>query len=260
MLRPALVVLVVGIVACTDQTEVSSPEVPADPAATNATDLELAFDSRAADRARTPLSGGATTVFDATADAFSLPAPNLSGPSLARHDEGDEDFEVEFVPAPALEHAGLGPVFDNVACESCHLRRRTRTAARPARAVRVASLPRQRRGPRAEQRARRRARIRYPDPAARGARVHGRSAGIPHLDRGGRTVRRRQRLFPPSAAVHAQRPVPGVAARRARLTACRARRVRTRSARGREDGQHPRAGRPSRPRPRRSLRPSELRL
>ncbi len=120
MLRPALVVLVVGVVACTDQTEVSSPETPADPASATTTDLELAFDSRGADRARTPLSGGATTVFDASPDAFSLPAPNLSATSLARHDEGDEDFEVEFVPAPAAEHAGLGPVFDNVSCESCH--------------------------------------------------------------------------------------------------------------------------------------------
>ena len=109
MLRPALVVLVVGVVACTDQTEVSSPETPADPASATATDLELAFDSRGADRARTPLSGGATTVFDATLDAFSLPAPNLSATSLARHDEGDEDFEVEFVPSAGGGACGSRP-------------------------------------------------------------------------------------------------------------------------------------------------------
>ena len=120
MLRLAIVVLVVGVVACTDQTEVSSPEAPSDPAATTATDLELAFDSRDADRARTPLSGGATTVFDESPDAFSNPAPNLSAANLERHDAGDEDFGAEFVPAPAAEHAGLGPVFDNVACEACH--------------------------------------------------------------------------------------------------------------------------------------------
>jgi CxxC motif-containing protein (DUF1111 family) len=121
MLRPAFAVLVVALVACTDRTDVSSPDTPDDPAAAAVTDLELSFDSRDADRARTALSGGATTVFDASPDAFSLPAPNLSATSLARHDEGDEDFEVEFVPAPAAEHAGLGPVFDNVSCEACHL-------------------------------------------------------------------------------------------------------------------------------------------
>ena len=34
------------------------------------------------------LSGGATTVFDATSGAFKAPAPNLSGASFARHQAG----------------------------------------------------------------------------------------------------------------------------------------------------------------------------
>jgi len=66
-------------------------------------------------RAHTALSGGAMTVFNATNEAFSLPAPNLDAEDAAQHDEGDEAFENAFDVA-----TGLGPVFDNVSCEGCH--------------------------------------------------------------------------------------------------------------------------------------------
>jgi CxxC motif-containing protein (DUF1111 family) len=70
--------------------------------------------------AHTALSGGATTVYDATADAFSHDSPNLTAEELALHEEGDEEFEDAFSADPTSEHAGLGPVFDNVSCEGCH--------------------------------------------------------------------------------------------------------------------------------------------
>lgn len=120
MSRILVAVAAVGVLACTDQNDLSAPEQPAAPAAA-ASDTELEFDTRGIREAHTALSGGGTTVFDVTANAFSQPAPNLAGLSLARHDEGDEEFEVEFVPAPAAENGGLGPVFDNVSCEACHL-------------------------------------------------------------------------------------------------------------------------------------------
>jgi CxxC motif-containing protein (DUF1111 family) len=62
------------------------------------------------------LSGGATTVFDATATAFGHPAPNLDAASLARHDAGDVAFGQVFVAS-----SGLGPLMNNNACEACHV-------------------------------------------------------------------------------------------------------------------------------------------
>jgi len=75
------------------------------------------------DAAHTALSGGATTVFDVTTDAFSHESPNLSAAELALHEEGDEQFEIAFVPGVSKKKdvpGGLGPVFDNVSCEGCH--------------------------------------------------------------------------------------------------------------------------------------------
>jgi CxxC motif-containing protein (DUF1111 family) len=119
MSRKVLVVALLCAIACSDQTEVTDPETAAgSPPAEEPSDLELEFSRHGFDAAHTALSGGATTVFDISAEAFSLPAPNLSGRSLAIHDLGDVQFELEFTegaPAP-----GLGPVFDNVSCEACH--------------------------------------------------------------------------------------------------------------------------------------------
>jgi CxxC motif-containing protein (DUF1111 family) len=67
------------------------------------------------------LSGGATTVFDATSNAFELPAPNLSGESFTRHAAGDAAFDATFVTPPAPVNGGLGPVFNNTSCAACHL-------------------------------------------------------------------------------------------------------------------------------------------
>ena len=67
-------------------------------------------------------SGGETTVFDASSHAFSIPAPNLSPSALAKHLEGDVEFEAVFVTAPAVVNPGLGPIYNNVSCINCHSR------------------------------------------------------------------------------------------------------------------------------------------
>ena len=72
-------------------------------------------------------SGGDTTTFDASESGhgFSTPAPNLSDVSLEHHLEGDLSFETAFTTAPNVEHPeldGLGPVFNNTDCNSCHQR------------------------------------------------------------------------------------------------------------------------------------------
>jgi CxxC motif-containing protein (DUF1111 family) len=67
-------------------------------------------------------SGGETTVFDASSHAFSIPAPNLSTAALAKHLEGDVEFEAIFVTAPAVVNPGLGPIYNNVSCINCHSR------------------------------------------------------------------------------------------------------------------------------------------
>jgi CxxC motif-containing protein (DUF1111 family) len=67
------------------------------------------------------LSGGETTVFIASSQAFSTPAPNLSAKSLDEHLVGDLNFEQNFVKAPSLVNSGLGPLFNNVSCINCHV-------------------------------------------------------------------------------------------------------------------------------------------
>lgn len=66
-------------------------------------------------------AGGATTIFDASSAAFSTPAPNLSGARRNLHIDGDAQFEQTFVTAPATINSGLGPVFNQRSCNSCHV-------------------------------------------------------------------------------------------------------------------------------------------
>lgn len=68
------------------------------------------------------LSGGDTTIFDASSHAFSIPAPNLSPAALQKHLDGDVEFEAIFVTAPAEVNPGLGPIYNNVTCINCHAR------------------------------------------------------------------------------------------------------------------------------------------
>lgn len=66
------------------------------------------------------LSGGSTTAFDATSKAFGNPLPNMSAYDEHVHEIGDRIFSQSFVTAPAPIHSGLGPVFNNTSCASCH--------------------------------------------------------------------------------------------------------------------------------------------
>jgi CxxC motif-containing protein (DUF1111 family) len=68
------------------------------------------------------LAGGQTTVFLTSSNSFSTPAPNINGSDLADHLDGDVDFESVFVTAPALINQGLGTIFNNSSCVSCHPR------------------------------------------------------------------------------------------------------------------------------------------
>jgi len=66
-------------------------------------------------------SGGTTTSFIFSSQAFSMPAVNLSMDNLDKHLVGDVNFEQTFVKAPAPVNNGLGPLFNNVSCINCHI-------------------------------------------------------------------------------------------------------------------------------------------
>lgn len=65
-------------------------------------------------------SGGTTTSFDATSKAYTFPLSNVSVETLAGHRLGDAVFETTFVSPPALINSGLGPLYNNTSCKSCH--------------------------------------------------------------------------------------------------------------------------------------------
>ena len=67
-------------------------------------------------------AGGETTVFSENSNAFSTPATNLYGTDLDLHLIGDTNFESAFVTAPASVNGGLGTIFNNTTCVSCHPR------------------------------------------------------------------------------------------------------------------------------------------
>jgi CxxC motif-containing protein (DUF1111 family) len=46
----------------------------------------------------------------------------MSARSFSEHVEGDAAFEATFVTSPAVINAGLGPVYNNTSCVSCHPR------------------------------------------------------------------------------------------------------------------------------------------
>ena len=65
-------------------------------------------------------AGGTTTSFDATSKAYTFPLANLNAASLTLHHAGDAVFEATFVTPPALVNGGLGPLYNNTSCKSCH--------------------------------------------------------------------------------------------------------------------------------------------
>lgn len=71
------------------------------------------------------LSAGDLTHFHSKEKAFEQEAPNLSWGLSAAFDRGDGVFERPYAPAerPGFSYNadGLGPMFNNASCESCHL-------------------------------------------------------------------------------------------------------------------------------------------
>ena len=67
-------------------------------------------------------SGGETTAFNTTRNAFSLPARNLSTAERRDFQVGDSFFTQNWVAAPASTAGrdGLGPTFNAQSCSSCH--------------------------------------------------------------------------------------------------------------------------------------------
>lgn len=70
------------------------------------------------------LSGGATTVFNSTREAYSKPPSNMITSRRGDFFVGNDFFEDPWVAAPATTTArdGLGPLFNVSACQSCHIK------------------------------------------------------------------------------------------------------------------------------------------
>lgn len=66
-------------------------------------------------------SGGETTVYGSYISIFQQPAANLTAEEIDLHRKADVAFGDQFVTSPALINAGLGPLFNQNSCESCHL-------------------------------------------------------------------------------------------------------------------------------------------
>jgi CxxC motif-containing protein (DUF1111 family) len=66
-------------------------------------------------------SGGETTVYGEYVTIFEQPAANLSAAEIEQHRLSDLAFGDQFVTSPALINAGLGPLFNQNSCESCHV-------------------------------------------------------------------------------------------------------------------------------------------
>lgn len=67
-------------------------------------------------------AGGTTTVFAAGTDAYTFPLANLSATNTTLHFEADGMFGQQFVTYGAPLFGGVGPVFNQNSCESCHIR------------------------------------------------------------------------------------------------------------------------------------------
>lgn len=84
----------------------------------------LAFAAATGAKTDEELSGGATTAFDTTREAFSLSARNLTDEHRAPFFVGHSFFNENWLAASASVSArdGLGPLFVARACSACHVR------------------------------------------------------------------------------------------------------------------------------------------
>lgn len=84
--------------------------------------LGLTVDVMAGNRHPKELSGGETTVFDSTSQAFTLPLGNLSVEQMRDFAFGNRLFNTNWVTAPSStsKFDGLGPTFNRISCSACH--------------------------------------------------------------------------------------------------------------------------------------------
>ena len=67
------------------------------------------------------MQGGTTTVIGDYITIFQQPAANLTPDEVTLHFASDAAFGDIFVTSPATNNYGLGPLFNQNSCESCHL-------------------------------------------------------------------------------------------------------------------------------------------
>lgn len=100
--QSSVIFLVLGLIACNGGSQGKSNDTPA----------AIEF----------PPAGGGTSFTNRTSGAFTFPAPNLSEDDLASHVSGDKLFDEVFVGTQGQLNSGLGPVFNNTGCRSCHIK------------------------------------------------------------------------------------------------------------------------------------------
>lgn len=66
-------------------------------------------------------SGGKQTVFSSNSGAFSEAFPVMRANAMELHDRGDILFEAKFISDPSRYNYGLGPLYNNISCVSCHV-------------------------------------------------------------------------------------------------------------------------------------------
>src|SRR6185295_19604426 len=83
------------------------------------------------------LSGGETTVFDATKNAFNFPAHNLREELRPSFFVGNSFFHQNWVvgPASVADRDGLGPLFNARSCSACHFKDGRSRPPEPGRAM-----------------------------------------------------------------------------------------------------------------------------
>lgn len=66
-------------------------------------------------------AGGGETSFISGTGAYSQSFSHLSSLEASIHETGDGAFGAIFVTAPSPKNSGLGPIYNNVSCLSCHI-------------------------------------------------------------------------------------------------------------------------------------------
>jgi CxxC motif-containing protein (DUF1111 family) len=79
------------------------------------------YDPNHVDESQEWFSGGSQTFFDETITGFDHMFTGLTASQEQAHEVGDRAFDQAFVTAPAPLNSGLGPLYNNVSCVSCHV-------------------------------------------------------------------------------------------------------------------------------------------